>query len=37
MQKQFMNDTDLSYDKKSELTELTEGHESEENGESMSE
>ena len=35
-EKELMNETNLSMDKKSELTELTEGHESEENAPSIS-
>ena len=36
IQQQFMNETNQSYDKKSELTELTEGHESAENADTIS-
>ena len=36
-EQELMNETNISMDKKSELTELTEGHESEENAPSISE
>ena len=35
-EQELMNETNISMDKKSELTELTEGHESEENAPSIS-